>query len=103
MLWSDEAIFSLVILHSLVCLQVTDSIYDLVGAEVPAKVKVQNLERVFGSMDSDKDGVISLEEFTVYCSTNTHVLDSLAVLPWATHSPGLEGSKWNKEFPKGGI
>ena len=63
------------------CLQVTDSIYDLVGAEVPAKVKVQNLERVFGSMDSDKDGVISLEEFTVYCSTNTHVLDSLAVLP----------------------
>ena len=86
MLFSDEAIFSLVILHFLVCscamcLQVTDSIYDLVGAEVPAKVKVQNLERVFGSMDSDKDGVISLEEFTVYCSTNTHVLDSLAVLP----------------------
>lgn len=41
--------------------QVTDSIYDLVGAEVPPRVKSQNVERVFCNMDTDKDGVISLE------------------------------------------
>ena len=41
--------------------QVTDSIYDLVGAEVPARLKSQNMERVFCNMDTDKDGVISLE------------------------------------------
>ena len=41
--------------------QVTDSIYDLVGAEVPARLKSQNVERVFCNMDTDKDGVISLE------------------------------------------
>ena len=34
--------------------QVTDSIYDLVGAEIPAKVKNQNIERVFANMDTDK-------------------------------------------------
>ena len=39
----------------------TDSIYDLVGAEVPARLKSQNVERVFCNMDTDKDGVISLE------------------------------------------
>ena len=39
----------------------TDSIYDLVGAEVPARLKSQNMERVFCNMDTDKDGVISLE------------------------------------------
>ena len=32
----------------------TDSIYDLVGAEIPAKVKNQNIERVFANMDTDK-------------------------------------------------
>ena len=62
-------------------LQVTDSIYDLVGAVIPTRVKIQNVERVFGSMDTDKDGVISLEEFTIYCSNNQSVLNSLNVLP----------------------
>lgn len=46
---------------SLMWFQVTDSIYDLVGAEVPARLKSQNVERVFCNMDTDKDGVISLE------------------------------------------
>ena len=65
----------------LIPLQVTDSIYDLVGADIPPKVKTQNLERVFSNMDTDKDGVISLEEFTIYCHNNQGVLTSLNVLP----------------------
>lgn len=62
-------------------IKVTDSIYDLVGAEIPAKVKNQNIERVFANMDTDKDGVISLEEFSIYCNNNHRVLNSLMVLP----------------------
>ena len=60
--------------------QVTDSIYDLVGAEIHPKVKSHNVEKVFASMDINKDGVISLDEFVVYCNTSK-VTGSLAVLP----------------------
>ena len=60
--------------------QVTDSIYDLVGAEIHPKVKSHNVEKVFTSMDINKDGVISLDEFVVYCNTSK-VTGSLAVLP----------------------
>ena len=65
----------------LFCFEVTDSIYDLVGAEIPARVKHQNVERVFASMDQDKDGVISFEEFNYYCTNTNNVLDGLGFLP----------------------
>ena len=61
--------------------QVTDSIYDLVGAEVHPRVKSQNVEKVFTSMDINKAGVVSLDEFLVYCSSSHRVQQSLAVLP----------------------
>ena len=32
-------------------------------------------------MDTDKDGVISLDEFVFYCNSNTSVLNGLTVLP----------------------
>lgn len=62
-------------------IKVTDSIYDLVGAEIHPKVKSHNVEKVFASMDINKDGVISLDEFVVYCNTSNRVTGSLAVLP----------------------
>ena len=61
--------------------QVTDSIYDLVGAEIHPKVKSHNVEKVFTSMDLNKDGVISLEEFVDFCNSSNRVTGSLAVLP----------------------
>ena len=61
--------------------QVTDSIYDLVGAETPPKVKMQNVEQVFSCMDSNRDGIITKEEFVKYCSDTHHVSRNLAVLP----------------------
>ena len=69
------------ILRYYIISQVTDSIYDLVGAEIHPKVKSHNVEKVFASMDINKDGVISLEEFVVYCNTSNRVTGSLAVLP----------------------
>ena len=71
---------SFIIILYLIIIQVTDSIYDLVGAEIHPKVKSQNVEKVFASMDINKDGVISLDEFVVYCNTSK-VTGSLAVLP----------------------
>ena len=65
----------------IIIIQVTDSIYDLVGAEIHPKVKSQNVEKVFASMDINKDGVVSLEEFLIYCSASSRVQQSLAVLP----------------------
>ena len=51
------------------------------GAEIHPKVKSQNVEKVFTSMDLNKDGVVSLEEFLDYCSRSNKVQQSLAVLP----------------------
>ena len=70
-------------LHLILLLsKVTDSIYDLVGAETHPKVKVQNVEQVFTCMDSNRDGIITKEEFVNYCSNTNNVSRNLSVLPW---------------------
>ena len=50
--------------------QVTDSIYDLVGAEAERRARLQTVEKVFTGMDSDRDGMVSRDEFLEYCSRN---------------------------------
>ena len=50
--------------------QVTDSIYDLVGAEDEGRARLQIVEKVFSGMDTDRDGLVSREEFVEYCSRN---------------------------------
>ena len=50
--------------------QVTDSIYDLVGAEAERRTRLQTVEKVFTGMDSDRDGMVSRDEFLEYCSSN---------------------------------
>ena len=50
--------------------QVTDSIYDLVGAEAERRARLQTVEKVFTGMDSDRDGMVSRDEFLDYCSRN---------------------------------
>ena len=50
--------------------QVTDSIYDLVGAEAERRTRLQTVEKVFSGMDSDRDGLVSRDEFLEYCSRN---------------------------------
>lgn len=50
--------------------QVTDSIYDLVGAEAERRTRLQTVEKVFTGMDSDRDGMVSRDEFLEYCSNN---------------------------------
>eukprot|EP00092_Neocalanus_flemingeri_P002298 GFUD01002453.1.p1 GENE.GFUD01002453.1~~GFUD01002453.1.p1 ORF type:complete len:235 (+),score=54.74 GFUD01002453.1:42-746(+) len=62
-------------------IKVTDSIYDLVGAETHPKIKMQNVEQVFSCMDSNRDGIITKEEFVRYCSDTHNVSRNLAVLP----------------------
>ena len=61
--------------------QVTDSIYDLVGADTHPRIKMQNVEAVFSCMDSNRDGIITREEFVNYCSNTNNVARNLAVLP----------------------
>ena len=48
-------------------LQVTNSIYDMVGAEPETRYRTEMVEGIFSRMDSDCDGLISQTEFLEYC------------------------------------
>jgi len=58
-------------------MKVTDSILDLVGETAGSHgmrvkmVKKQNMEEVFSYMDTNKDGVVTEEEFMAYCTSTT--------------------------------
>lgn len=58
--------------------KVTESIYDLMGSESPSS---HRMDEIFSNMDSNRDGVVSPEEFYHYCSTSSSVSQSLCVLP----------------------
>lgn len=68
-------------------MKVTDSILDLVGETAGSHgmrvkmVKKQNMEEVFSYMDTNKDGVVTEEEFMAYCTSNNNYTNNLLVLP----------------------
>lgn len=63
-------------------IKVTDSIYDLVGESgAHPRLQMQSVEQVFSSMDTNRDGVVTEEEFVKYCTTNRHFSSNLLVLP----------------------
>ena len=88
-------------------LKVTDSILDLVGETAGShgvpRIKMQNMEevpiliimliiivpmpavmlitQVFSYMDTNKDGVVTEEEFMAYCTSNNNYTNNLLVLP----------------------
>jgi len=63
-------------------MKVTDSIYDLVGETGSRpKVNMQSVEQVFASMDTNRDGVVTEDEFLQYCSTNLNFTNNLLALP----------------------
>ena len=62
-------------------LQVSDSIYDLMGGDTPSSQKMQFVDKVFTRMDMDGDGVVTKDEFISYCSNNIYVTQSMGFLP----------------------
>lgn len=62
-------------------LKVTESIYDLMGASYNEKGTMQHVEKVFASMDRNRDGLVTVEEFISYCTRTDRVFKSLLVLP----------------------
>ena len=61
--------------------QVLDSIYNLAGPEPHPKKLLQIVERVFSAMDTNKDGVVTEEEFLDYCRNNQDILSNMCFLP----------------------
>ena len=67
---------------SLVLLQVTDSIFSLVGSEGISDMTImQSSQIIFASMDSNKDGVVTKEEFINYCQNREDILEAFSFLP----------------------
>ena len=60
-------------------MQVSESIYDLMGSEAPADKKV---DKLFTRMDLNGDGIVSKEEFVSYCINTNNVRQSMEFLPW---------------------
>ena len=42
----------------------------------------RRVEEIFSAMDEDKDGVVTEQEFRLYCTNNTILLHSIAVLSY---------------------
>jgi len=62
-------------------IKVSESVYELVGADLAEKGNRQYVENIFYTMDSDRDGEVSVQEFIAYCSNQDVVSNSLLVLP----------------------
>ena len=62
-------------------MQVSESIYDLMGSEASSTQKMQFVDNVFTKMDMNGDGVVTKEEFMNYCSTTNNVMQSMGYLP----------------------
>jgi len=59
--------------------KVSESIYELMGSDISKHREY--VDRIFQNMDTNKDGIISVQEFVSYCEENPNVHDSLLVLP----------------------
>ena len=58
----------------------SESIFDLMGQGTIDKELLDHIEHVFDNMDSNRDGVVTLEEFIEYCGRSEEVRKSLLVL-----------------------
>ncbi|XP_059081262.1 uncharacterized protein LOC131879074 isoform X2 [Tigriopus californicus] len=65
-------------------LKVTDAIHELMGSKNTSNTLDAhiNVDRIFETMDLNRDGLISMEEFVQYCTSTTEVRESLEVLPY---------------------
>ncbi|XP_023325413.1 Kv channel-interacting protein 4 [Eurytemora carolleeae] len=61
-------------------IKVSESVYELMGADIGEKGKRQYVDNVFTTMDLDKNGEVSIKEFVSYCSRSDHVVNSILVL-----------------------
>ena len=62
-------------------LQVTDAIHSLIHADTVPKLMLKKVEKVFSCMDTDRDGVVTMEEWLQYCRSDIDIGRSLAALP----------------------
>ena len=69
------------VLTSLLFVQVTDSIHELMGSTSAnnALDAHSHVERIFATMDLNQDGVITIDEFIQYCETTDEVRESMMV------------------------
>ena len=58
----------------------TDSICDLVGIDIPPRARTGKVEKVFSSMDINRDGVVTLEEFVIFCKSSDIILANMEKL-----------------------
>ena len=58
-----------------------ESIFSLVGSEPNQNVKLLKVEQVFSAMDTNKDGVVTKEEFVKYCKDDVDVFSAFTYLP----------------------
>jgi len=62
-------------------IKVSESVYELMGADLSQKGKLAYVENVFSNMDRNRDGSVSVQEFTAYCNRTDQISSSLLVLP----------------------
>ena len=61
--------------------QVLDAIYSLMCVDPVPRLLMQKVESLFSSMDTNKDGVVDQQEFTLYCKQNELLVTGMASLP----------------------
>lgn len=63
--------------------KVVEAIYEMVlpGNSIPHSEILRQADLQFRKLDQDQDGIVSKEEFIVYCNSNPMVIQSMCVLP----------------------
>jgi len=63
-------------------MKVSESIYELMTSDTSEQQKHRDfVDDIFDKMDTNKDGLVSVQEFVSYCQQNSVVHNSLLVLP----------------------